>query len=93
MLSGLVHHYWPGLLVLCGASLYSVTLMWCLIISHDFWCGVTLSAVTVGVVLHYRTRLPVWCRIIPLPRMLYLEHCIIYTRSLIRAFVGRLNIL
>ena len=35
-------------------------LVWCLTISHSFWCGDSLSAMPVGVVPHYRPCLLVW---------------------------------
>ena len=36
-------------------------LVWCLTIGHAFWCGTSLSAMSVGVVPHYRSCLLVWC--------------------------------
>ena len=49
MSAGVVLLYLPYLLV------------WCLTISHAFWCGASLSAMPLGVVPHYRTFLLVWC--------------------------------
>ena len=52
MFSGVVPHYWPGLLVCC------------LTIGHTFWFGASLSAMPSDVVPCYQPCLLVWCLVI-----------------------------